>query len=132
MNLTKFVGFTTLIIGLSFTAQAQTTPEAGSFGIRANVGGQNAIEIPYMLNESFSIAPYLGLNAIQDATTNFSFGVSPRFYIDGNEDISTYINGNLGFQNTSFSNTNSSAFDVDLGVGYGAKWRCKPKRSLWR
>ncbi|HBQ59490.1 MAG TPA: hypothetical protein DD671_07645, partial [Balneolaceae bacterium] len=84
----------------------------------------------YMLNESFSIAPYLGLNAIQDATTNFSFGVSPRFYIDGNEDISTYINGNLGFQNTSFSNTNSSAFDVDLGVGYGAEFFFNPSFSL--
>lgn len=130
MNISKIIGCTTLLLSLTFAAQAQTTPETGSFGIRASVGGQTAVEVPYMLNGSFSIAPYLGLNAVENANTNFSFGVIPRYYMGGNEDVSTYVTGMLGFQNTSFSNTNNSVFDVDLGIGYGAEFFFNPSFSL--
>ena len=122
MKITKIVGFTALILTLTFTAQAQTTPETGSFGLRASIGGQNAIEVPYMLNETFSIAPYIGFNAVENATTNISFGVNPRYYMGGTDDISTYATGTLGFQNTSFSNTDNSVFDLNIGIGYGAEY----------
>lgn len=111
-----------IILGFSFSAQAQSIPETGSFGIRANLTGQNSIEMPYMLNESLSLAPYLGFSTTQDQSTNVSVGIRPRYYASTSNALSTYFTGTLGFTNTSFSNTNNSVTDFNLGVGYGAEY----------
>jgi hypothetical protein len=111
-----------IILGFSFTAQAQSIPEIGSFGIRANLSGQNSIEIPYMFNESLSLAPYIGFNTTQDQSTNIGIGIRPRYYASSSNALSTYFTGTLGFTNTSFSNANNSITDFNLGVGYGAEY----------
>ncbi|WP_421774530.1 outer membrane beta-barrel protein [Gracilimonas sp.] len=111
-----------IILGVSFSAQAQSIPETGSFGIRANLTGQNSIEMPYMLNESFSLAPYIGFSTTQDQSTNVGIGIRPRYYTSTSNALSTYFTGTLGFTNTSFSNANNSITDFNLGVGYGAEY----------
>ncbi|MDZ7806804.1 MAG: outer membrane beta-barrel protein [Gracilimonas sp.] len=111
---------------LSVTAiqlQAQDIPESGSIGLRANFTGQPTIEVPYMLNEELSLAPYIGINSTQDQSTNFSIGVRPRYYMSQDRSLATYITGALGFSNTSFSNNNiNSVTNFNLGIGYGAEY----------
>ena len=75
-----------------------------------------------MLNESLSIAPFIGLNAIQDQTTNFVLGVRPRYYINSESSFATYATGTLGISNTSINNANTSITDFNIGVGYGAEY----------
>ena len=110
------------MLGFSFAVQAQSIPETGDIGIRANLTGQNSIEVPYMFNESLSLAPYLGFSTTEDQTTNIAIGIRPRYYTTSNEALSTYFTGTLGFTNTSFSNTDNSVTDFNLGVGYGAEY----------
>ncbi|MFP8488236.1 outer membrane beta-barrel protein [Gracilimonas sp. Q87] len=111
---------------ISFTTvslQAQSIPEEGSLGLRANFTGQTAIEVPYMLNDKLSLAPFLGLNSTQDQSTNFSLGVRPRYYFSQDRSLATYVTGALGFSNTSFSNNNiNSVTNFDLMIGYGAEY----------
>jgi hypothetical protein len=114
--------FATFMLAFSIHTQAQSLPDQGQLGIRANVTGQATIEIPYMLNEDFSLAPYLGLNAVQDQSTSLNIGIRPRYYLGLTNTVATYFTGTLGFANTSFSNTNSSVTDFTLGVGYGAEY----------
>ena len=123
MKLTKvhIILFAT-IFGLSFTAQAQTTPATGTFGIRANITGQSSIELPYMLNESLSLAPYIGFSTTEDQSTSIGIGIRPRYYTTSANALSTYFTGTLGFNNTSINNTNGSVTDFMLGVGYGAEY----------
>jgi hypothetical protein len=106
----------------SLTLHAQSIPETGNVGIRANITGQTSIEVPYMLNESLSIAPFIGLNATKDQTTNFSLGVRPRYYITNENSFATYATGTLGISNTSLNNANTSITDFNIGVGYGAEY----------
>ncbi len=110
-----FIGLTTLI-------QAQSLPEQGQLGLRANVNGQSTIEIPYMLNETLSIAPYIGISATQDNFTDINIGIRPRFYLGLRNSFSSYITGVLGFSNRSFSNVNSSNSNLNLGAGYGIEY----------
>ncbi len=111
-----------LILAYSIQAQAQSLPNKGQLGIRANVTGQSSIEVPYMLNEDFSLAPYLGFNSVEDQSTTLMIGVRPRYYTGLASAVATYFTGTLGFSNTSISNTNSSITDFNLGVGYGAEY----------
>ncbi|MEQ8525453.1 outer membrane beta-barrel protein [Gracilimonas sp.] len=111
-----------IILGFSVTASAQTIPETGSLGIRANITGQNSVEIPYMLNESLSLAPYLRFTTTEDQSTSIGIGIRPRYYTGSSNALSTYFAGTLGFNNTSFSNNNNSVTDFMLGVGYGAEY----------
>jgi hypothetical protein len=107
----------------SFSLQAQNLPESGSIGLRANFTGQASIELPYMLNDNLSLAPYLAINSTQDQSTNFSLGVRPRYYVSQDRALATYVTGTLGFSNTSFSNNNiNSVTNFDLGIGYGAEY----------
>ena len=122
MKLFKLFGIVLLSVGFTQISVAQMTPEKGSLGLRASIGGQNTIEVPYMFNEDLSLAPFIGFSTTQNASTNFSIGVMPRYYIGGSENLTTYATGTLGFQNTSFNNTNNSVFDVNLGVGFGAEY----------
>ncbi len=119
-----------VIMGFSFTAQAQSIPETGSFGIRANLTGQNSIEMPYMLNESLSLAPYVGFSTTQNQSTNIGIGIRPRYYTSTSNALSTYFTGTLGFTNTSFSTSNNSITDFNLGVGYGAEYFFSDKFSV--
>jgi hypothetical protein len=115
-----------LAVIISFTTvplQAQNIPETGSIGLRANFTGQTTIEVPYMLNEELSLAPYLGINSTQDQSTNFSLGLRPRYYMSQDRSLATYFTGTLGFSNTSFSNNNiNSVTNFNLGIGYGAEY----------
>jgi hypothetical protein len=107
----------------SIMAQSQNLPESGNVGLRANFTGQASIEVPYMLNDTFSLAPYLSLNSTKDQSTNFSLGIRPRYYTNQDRALATYITGTLGFSNTSFSNSNiNSVTNFDLGIGYGAEY----------
>lgn len=107
----------------TITLYAQNIPESGSLGLRANFTGQASIEVPYMLNEKLSLAPYLAINSTQDQSTNFALGVRPRYYVSQDRAIATYVTGALGFSNTSFSNNNiNSVTNFDLGIGYGAEY----------
>ena len=114
-----FIG---LIFGLTINAQAQSLPAEGELGLRANILGQTSIELPYMLNETLSLAPYIGLNTTENQSTNIAVGVRPRYYMGMTSSLATYFAGTLGFSNTSFSNTNNSVTDFTLGVGYGAEY----------
>lgn len=106
----------------ALTVQAQSIPDEGNVGLRANITGQTTIEVPYMLNESLSIAPFIGVNATEDQTTNFSLGVRPRYYVTTENSFATYATGTLGLTNTSINNANTSITDFNLGVGYGAEY----------
>lgn len=107
-----------LTIGL----QAQSTPESGSVGLRASFFNQTTIEVPYMFNDQLSIAPYIGINATEDQSTNFSIGVRPRYYVTNANNFATYGTGVLGITNTSISNTNNSITDFNFGLGYGGEY----------
>lgn len=121
-NIITKIGFVTLFSMLTLTIQAQNLPETGSLGIRANLTGQGTIELPYMLNDELSLAPFIGLNSTEDQTTNFTIGVSPRYYVSTGNSIATYATGVFGISNTSFSNANNSITDFNLGIGYGAEY----------
>ncbi|MEX0843727.1 MAG: outer membrane beta-barrel protein [Balneolaceae bacterium] len=120
----------TLLIGFAINAQAQLLPETGSLGIRANLAGQPSIEVPYMFNETLSIAPYLGFTIFSDSDDNtndgsktFSVGVMPRYYMSEMDMIAIYATGNLGISSSSNNNPNSnSVTNFTLGVGYGAEF----------
>lgn len=118
----KTTGLLIITTFCSLTLHAQSIPETGNIGIRANITGQSSIEVPYMLNESLSIAPFIGLNTIQDQTTNFVLGVRPRYYINSESSFATYATGTLGISNTSINNANTSVTDFNIGVGYGAEY----------
>lgn len=110
-------------LAVSLTTQAQTVPAENSFGIRASINStQGTLLVPIMLTSELSVAPYIGFTAIENQSTNFNIGVSPRYYLGGSNGITTYATGNLGINTTSFSNTNSSVTDAQLGVGYGAEY----------
>lgn len=132
MKLAKnIITVTTLILGLALNVQAQSIPDAGSLGLRANIAtAQSFIEVPYMLNESLSIAPYLGFTLIGDSDDNtpngskaFNFGVMPRYYLGQSNAISTYATGNVGLSifSPNGPNTNSNV-NFNIGVGYGAEY----------
>lgn len=112
----------TIFSFLAIDIQAQSTPESGSVGLRATITGQTAIEVPYQLNNELSIAPYFGINATEDQSTNFSLGVRPRYYITNANNFATYATGVLGITNTSISNTNNSITDFNFGLGYGGEY----------
>ncbi|MBD3615828.1 MAG: outer membrane beta-barrel protein [Gracilimonas sp.] len=118
----KKIGSLVILSILTIAVQAQSIPDEGTVGLRANFTGQTSIEVPYMLNQSFSLAPYIGINSTQDQTTNIAIGIRPRFYTGMTNAISPYFTGTLGFSNTSFSNVNNSVTDFNLGVGYGAEY----------
>jgi len=109
------------LVTLTTATFAQTIPAEGSLGIRSAIGAQTAIEVPYQINESLSLAPALTFVGIEDTQTTFGLGIRPRYYTAASENISTYATGNLGFQNTSFDAGGSATFFV-LGVGYGAEY----------
>lgn len=123
-SIIKLSSMLAVVLSLTaFTLHAQNVPESGSLGLRANFTGQASIEVPYMLNDELSLAPYLAINSTQDQSTNFSLGVRPRFYVNQNRALATYVTGTLGFSNTSFSNNNiNSVTNFDLGIGYGAEY----------
>lgn len=106
----------------TLSVNAQSVPNTGNLGIRANITGQTNIEMPYMLNESLSIAPFFGLNSTENQTTNFSLGVRPRYYLNTENAFATYAAGTLGLTNTSVNNANTSITDFNIGVGYGAEY----------
>ena len=112
----------TLLLTFSITSNAQTMPEEGTIGIRANIGGQMSVELPYMLNETLSIAPYLGFQSTENATTTLNIGVSPRYYLGSSEALASYITGNLGVRNISSNNNNNSSTDINLGAGFGGEY----------
>jgi hypothetical protein len=123
------------IVALSFllssiAANAQTMPEEGSIGLRANIGGQSAIELPYMLNESLSLAPYIGFQTTENANTSFNVGVSPRYYLGSSEALATYVTGNLGINNVSSNNNNNSNTNFNLGAGFGGEYFFSDQFSL--
>lgn len=118
---TKLTFIILALVTLTTTTFAQTTPETGSFGIRSTIGNQTSIEIPYQLNESLSIAPAITLVGIENNSTTFGLGILPRYYTSSENALSTYVMGNLGFNNTSFDGGGSATFFV-LGVGYGAEY----------
>lgn len=131
MNIQKLsISLLALTVIFGINAHAQSTPETGSWGLRANVTGQASIEVPYMLNESFSLAPFVGVNATEDQSTNFTVGIRPRYYMGMSSAVATYFTGTLGFSNTSFSNSNTSITDFTLGVGYGAEYFFSEKFSV--
>lgn len=126
----KFTVILMLIFGISITAQAQSMPETGSIGIRANITGQTSIEVPYMLNESLSLAPYLGFSLVGDTDDNtpdgnktISVGISPRYYLSEVASIQTYGTGNLGINifSSNVPNANSVTNFV-IGAGYGGEY----------
>lgn len=121
-SMIKKTGLLVLAALFTLTLHAQSIPEMGNVGIRANITGQTSIEVPYMLNETLSIAPYIGLNAIKDQTTTFSLGVRPRYYTNSENSFATYATGTLGITNTSVNNVNTSITDFSIGVGYGAEY----------
>jgi hypothetical protein len=115
-----------LLLLFAFTAlttavYAQTTPEEGSLGIRSTIGGQTSIEVPYQLNDKLSIAPAVTFAGVENTSTTFGLGILPRYYTSSENSLSTYVMGNLGFNNTSFDAGGSATFFV-LGVGYGAEY----------
>lgn len=121
-NIITKIGFVALFSMLTLTIQAQNLPETGSLGLRANLTGQGTIELPYMLNDELSLAPFIGLNSTEDQTTNFTIGVRPRYYVSTGNSIATYATGTFGISNTSFANANNSITDFNLGIGYGAEY----------
>lgn len=121
-SMIKKTGLLVLITLFTLNLHAQSIPEMGNVGIRANITGQTSIEVPYMLNETLSIAPYIGLNATKDQTTNFILGVRPRYYTNSENSFATYVTGTLGLTNTSVNNANTSITDFNIGVGYGAEY----------
>lgn len=120
----------TLLLAFSFNSYAQLLPDVGTLGIRANLAGQRSIEVPYMLNETLSIAPYLGFTIVGDSDSNvedgyqdFAFGVMPRYYLSQDNPVALYAVGNLGLTITSFNNSNANSItDFVLGAGYGAEF----------
>jgi|AntRauTorckE6833_2_1112554.scaffolds.fasta_scaffold04671_2 hypothetical protein len=121
-NLTQTFITAVILSLLTINLQAQSTPESGSIGLRATITGQTAIEVPYMLNEQLSIAPFLGINATENQSTNFSIGVRPRYYVTSTTNFGTYATGVIGITNTSISNTNNSITDFNFGLGYGGEY----------
>lgn len=121
-SMIKTTGLLIITTLCTLNLHAQSIPEMGNVGIRANITGQTSIEVPYMLNETLSIAPYIGLNATKDQTTNFILGVRPRYYTNSENSFATYATGMLGISNTSINNTNTSITDFNIGVGYGAEY----------
>lgn len=123
---------TIIAIALSIHTQAQSLPDPGQLGVRANFTGQTSIEVPYMLNEDLSLAPYLGINAVKDQTTTVMFGVRPRYYTGLSNSVGTFFTGTLGITNTSFNNTPNSNSNTDfiIGVGYGAEYFFSEKFSV--
>lgn len=120
----------TLLFAFSLNTHAQLLPDTGTLGIRANLAGQVNIEVPYMLNETLSIAPYLGFNIIGDSNSNvedgsktISAGVMPRYYLSQENPIALYAVGNLGI-NTFSPNASGASSNTNfvLGVGYGAEF----------
>lgn len=121
-NIYKLSLLAVMALGISISAQAQNLPEQGSFGLRASLVGQTAIEAPYMLNESLSLAPYLGFASIQDVSTNFTIGVQPRFYTQTSGALVPYITGSLAVDVTNMKPTDQTFTDILLGVGYGGEY----------
>ena len=85
------------------------------------IGNQTAIEVPYQVNENLSIAPAITLIGVETTSTTFGLGFLPRYYTSTKNSLSTYIMGNLGFNNTSFDAGGSATFFV-MGAGYGAEY----------
>lgn len=119
---TLLMALTGTVLMFSTCLKAQSLPDEGSLGLRANINGQSTIEVPYMLNESLSIAPYIGISAVQDSFTNINIGIRPRYYLGLSNSFSPYITGIIGFSNSSLSNTNSSNSNVNIGAGYGIEY----------
>lgn len=106
----------------SVDAVSQNLPEAGSIGLRASFFGQSSIEVPYMLNESVSLAPALGFSSVENSTTNIQIGVRPRFYMQTIGTLLPYVSGNLTIDIQSNKITDTSTTDILLGVGYGGEY----------
>ncbi|MEX0720690.1 MAG: outer membrane beta-barrel protein [Balneolaceae bacterium] len=119
-----------LTFGITLTSHAQTLPEMGSLGIRANIGGQTTIEMPYMMNRNLSLAPYLGFSTVENFDTNFSFGVKPRYYTGISNAVAPYFTGTLGMTNRSIDGVDTSETNFTLGAGYGAEYFFSDKFSV--
>jgi len=120
-----------LLMVVSFTGEmnAQSNIPEGTWGLRSTIGTQAAIEVPYQLNESLSIAPAVTFVGVQDNRTTFGLSVIPRYYMSNENNLATFFTGNLGVQNTSFEPTGSQTFFI-LGVGFGAEYFFSNKFSM--
>lgn len=118
---TKLTFTIAALVTLTTVTFAQTIPTEGSLGIRSTIGAQTAIEVPYQINESLSLAPALTISTADGGTNTIGLAIIPRYYTSTIESLSTYVTGNLGFSNQSFD-AGGSATDFTLGVGYGAEY----------
>lgn len=111
-----------MIFGMSWALHAQSLPDQGQIGIRADLTGQPSVEIPYMLNDNLSLAPYFSLNSLQDQFTDFGIGIRPRYYMGIRSALGSYVTGILGLSNESNKVTDTSVTDFILGAGYGGEY----------
>lgn len=126
----KFTVLLIFALGTTLTTNAQTLPDMGNLGIRANIGGQATIEMPYMMNRNLSLAPYLGFTSVENNRTEFEFGVRPRYYTGISDAVAAYFTGTLGLTNVSLEGQDNSSTDFRLGAGYGAEYFFSDKFSV--
>lgn len=114
-----------LLLILTFTsveAVSQNLPETGSIGLRASFFGQSTIEVPYMLNETVSLAPALGFSTVEESSSRIQIGVRPRFYMQTIGTLLPYVSGNLTIDVRSNKVSDTSTTDIILGAGYGGEY----------
>lgn len=114
--------FLAVFFSLPLTVQAQTVPETGTLGLRTSFSNQVTIEVPYMFNETLSIAPVVGFRSVEDASTNFIVGVRPRYYMQTAGSLLPFVSGNLLLNVNNNKVIDETFTDINLGAGYGGEY----------
>lgn len=120
--------FIVLILLVSTTAlKAQNNR---SWGVTANIqSSQFEFMLPIWLSETITLSPAVSFIAAQDAGSDLTIGLVPKFYLSEPVDAAPFISARLGAI-FGIPESGDTITDFIFGAGFGGEYFFKPKFSV--
>ncbi len=93
--------------------------------------GDLGIQIPIFISQSVSLAPYVSINTVSDAGSDFSVGLIPKFYINTNK-LAPYfgVKFALAFYSPPSGTLAKSTTDILGGMAFGGDYFFDPRFAI--
>lgn len=104
--------------------------EDRSWGVTANIqSNQFEFLLPIWLSETTTISPSISFIAAQDAGSDISIGIIPKFYLSEPVDAVPFFSTRVGAV-VGIPNNGDTIMDFIVGAGFGGEYFFKPKFSV--
>lgn len=108
---------------------AQDIPEIGSYGLSALVQNEQIdIGIPIKINKHIVLSPFVGVQYVEDASTDLSLGMSCKIYTSIKK-LSPYIGPRIGLLRN-MPKDQDAIQDYLFGIFYGGEYFFSSNLSL--